>query len=224
MGRNIVFAEGEFYHIYNRGVEKRNIVMDDGDRIRFLKSLTAFNSILPIGSIHELKFKTDNLEVEPPSTKTGEKSDEKLVELIAYCINPNHYHLLVQQIAEDGVSKFMQRLGGGYTMYFNEKHERKGGLFQGKFKATHVATNEYLLHVSAYVNLNPKVHGLGGSTSKSSWGEYVRGERGICEKESVLGQFKNGNEYEDYAQDALPIMLQRKNDEHGDYKSLLIET
>ena len=224
MSRNITFAEGEFYHVYNRGVEKRDIVSDDADRKRFIKSLKAFNFIDPIGSIHEQRFVEKDLEVEPPKGRKHKSKYEKLVEVVAYCINPNHYHLLLQQVAENGVSKFMHRLSTGYTMYYNEKHERKSGLFQGRFKAVHVASNEYLLYLSAYINLNPRVHRLGGSTSNSSWGEYTKGEKGICNKKVVLGQFKNGYEYEEYAEDALPIMLQRKHDERSDFGTLLLET
>ena len=83
-----------------------------------------------------------------------------LVEVVCFCLNPNHYHFLVKQVSDDGVSKFMQRLGSGYTRYYNEKNKRTGVLFQGKFKAVHVESNEQLLYTSAYVGLNDKIHNI----------------------------------------------------------------
>lgn len=82
-----------------------------------------------------------------------------MVKFIAYCINPNHYHFILQQVSEKGIEKFMQRLGMGYAKYFNNRRKRSGTLFQGKFKARHIDSNEYLLHVSSYVNLNYKLIG-----------------------------------------------------------------
>ena len=74
-----------------------------------------------------------------------------LVEIVAYCLNPNHYHLIVKQISEKGIERFMQKIGTGYTNYFNKRYERSGALFQGKFKSIHIDSNEYLLHLSVYV-------------------------------------------------------------------------
>jgi hypothetical protein len=106
----------------------------------------------------------------------------------------------LQQVSEKGIEKFMQRLGTGYTKYFNNKEERSGGLFEGKFQAIHIDSNEYLLHVSVYVNLNDRVHGFGIRTSKfsekvpiksrSSFDEYIgKVKDEFCEK-GILGQFK----------------------------------
>lgn len=112
----------------------------------------------------------------------------------------------------------MQRLGTGYTMYFNKKYERTGALFQGVFKAVYVDSNEYLLHVSAYVNLNYRVHGFGGETSRyrASWEEYMEGmcgkkmENGICDTDPILGQFRNREEYKKFAEDSLRGILERR--------------
>jgi len=77
-----------------------------------------------------------------------------LVEIIVYCLNPNHYHIILRQVSEGGVSKFMLKLSSGYSSYFNKKNKRSGSLFQGRFKAVHIDSNEYLLYLSAYVNKN----------------------------------------------------------------------
>ena len=108
----------------------------------------------------------------------------------------------------------MKRMGG-YSKYFNEKYDRSGALFQGSFKSIHVNTNEYLLRVSSYINLNQRVHGLAGDAlalSRSSWGEYL-GESGasFCNKDIILGQFQSPKEYESFALGDLEDTLQRRS-------------
>lgn len=78
-----------------------------------------------------------------------------MVEIVAYCLMPNHFHLLVREIEDNGISKFMQKVTTGYTMYFNRRNDRSGALFQGKFKATHVADDRYLRYLISYIHLNP---------------------------------------------------------------------
>ena len=207
--RKISFASGEFYHVFNRGVDKRIIFSDNSDMDRFFRSLIEFNTVEPIGSLYE----NSRRDCGGPTA-----TEAKLVQVVAYCLNPNHYHLILEQLVDGGISEFMKRIGG-YTWYFNNKHGRNGALFQGKFKATHIDSNEYLLHVSAYVNLNERVHKLerGGPTatlvkSKSSWEEYVdEGVRGVCEKDIVLGQFGNTREYESFARSSLESILQKRD-------------
>jgi len=191
--RNHKFAIGEYYHVYNRGVDKRNIFEDLRDLGRFIKSIREFNTLEPIGSLYELSFiKPDNT----PKSKT-------LVKIVAYCVNKNHFHFLLTPLVDQGVEKFMQRIGG-YTRYFNEKHKRTGALFQGKFKSKHVANNTYLLHLSAYINMNNR-NPLGSRTtklSKSSLEEYQKKERGFCEKEIITSQFKNSATYLKFCQES----------------------
>jgi len=205
--RKEVFANGEFFHIYNRGVDKRIIFTDGYDMKRFFKSLIEFNTIDPIGSLYENSFRELG--------GSTAKLENGLVNIIAYCLNPNHFHLIFEQLTDGGISELMKRLGG-YTWYYNNKHKRSGSLFQGKFKAVHIDSNEYLLHVSAYVNLNNRVHQLGGSTAKSiesmsSWGEYIdKKSKGICEKDVILGQFRSVGEYKDFALSSLEAIVEKK--------------
>lgn len=171
--RKIPLSTGEFYHVYLRGVEKRDIVADETDVHRFLESLVYFNATERIGSIYEHSFRIKGSN--PESDQFGSPTS-KLVDILAYNVLNNHYHLLLRQNVDRGVSKFMQSLNGGYTKYFNNKYERVGPLFQGKFKAEHVSDDNHLVYVSAYVNLNHVVHQLGSPTSKwgwrSSWEQY----------------------------------------------------
>ncbi len=208
MGKKINnFATGELYHVFNRGVDKRIIFEDEQDMQRFFKSLIEFNVVDPIGSLYENSFR--QLGGETP------KLTERLVNFVAYCLNPNHFHFILEQLVDGGISEFMKRMGG-YTSYFNNKYERSGSLFQGVFKSVHVDSNEYLLHLSGYVNLNDRAHQLGGETpklvrSRSSWDEYIDDKiNGICEKEIVLGQFRNRHEYKEFALSSLRSIMKRK--------------
>ncbi|MEK7535944.1 MAG: transposase [Patescibacteria group bacterium] len=137
-----------------------------------------------------------------------------LVELVCFCLNPNHYHLLLREIIPGGISRFMKRLGG-YSYYFNLRHKRSGALFAGQFKAKRIQSNEHLVHLSSYINLNNRVHKLSGPISRlvrSSWGEYTHDVNGLCTKNCILGQFKNKNDYEKFATDNLPHMIAKRVD------------
>jgi putative transposase len=128
------FVNGKIYHLYNRGADKRPIVSDDHDRFRFIHSLFEFNN--ENQSIPHLHRQLS--EVGPRTIKRSREPRKFLVDLIAFCLMDNHYHLMVRQRVDGGVSKFVQKFGTGYTMYFNERHERSGVLFQGKFKSVPV--------------------------------------------------------------------------------------
>lgn len=190
--------------------------MDKYDMERFFRSLVEFNAVDPIGSLYE-----NSREQRGGETAT---EPEKIVNLVAYCLNPNHFHLILEQLVDGGISEFMKRIGG-YTWYFNNKHERTGSLFQGVFKDVHIDSNEYLLHISAYVNLNDRVHELDNRESalvesRSSWEEYVgEGTKGICEKEVVLEQFRNIDEYKQFALSSLEATIEgrRSIEDFDDY-------
>ncbi|MDP3901269.1 MAG: transposase [bacterium] len=155
----IKFEQGKIYHIFNRGVEKRDIFLSDGDRWRFLQGLYLFNS--EAGSLNLLY----RLEQQKGKMHFGilreymkqERIERKpLVRIMADCLKPNHFHLLVEEIQEGGISKFMQKLGIGYTKFFNKKYERVGPLFQGVFKAVEIKKDEQLHYIIAYINvINP---------------------------------------------------------------------
>ena len=233
--------------MYNRGVDKRVVFSDDFDMQRFFQSIEEFNVVEPIGSIYENSFVKNNGEAKHLSKPLGHQvSKLPLVNVVCYCVNPNHYHFILEQVADKGIEKFMQRLGNGYTKYFNNKHRRSGSLFQGVFKSIHVDTNEYLLHLSAYVNLNDRVHQLGHQVSKlvksrTSWGEYMgekntseknvknidkiqdtKLKRDFCTKDIILEQFRNKKEYREFAESSLSGILERRAD-MKDVEKLLLE-
>ena len=138
------FALGEFYHVYNRGVEKRDIFLDHNDRERFLRMLYIANATKPV------VFRTTKDVAYPLIDRGAQK-----LAIGAYCLMPNHFHLLVKETTEGGLSAFMEKLMTGYSMYFNKRYTRVGPLFQGRFKAEHVNRDEYLKYLFSYIHLNP---------------------------------------------------------------------
>lgn len=219
-------SNGEYYHVFNRGVDKRTVFLDQNDFGRFFQSMEEFNTIKPIGSIYENSFrKNKNFELGSSASKLPKlvSNQDRLVNFVCYCLNPNHYHFILEQVVNKGIEKFMHRLGTGYTKYFNKKHKRNGALFQGKYKINHIYSEEDLLELSAYVNLNGKVHKLGSSASKSSYGEYFdkdkpKGKSNFCKKDIILKQFKNQFEYKKFAEDSL-----REIKTMRDFKNVLLE-
>ncbi|MGM0439384.1 MAG: transposase [Patescibacteria group bacterium] len=148
---------GGYYHIYNRGVDKRTIFNEERDRWRFLQALTLFNSTENYEkTLWNLENKKEGANMKTLREFLSDKNDDPLVEIIADCLMDNHYHLLLKEITENGISKFMQKLGTSYTMYFNKKYDRSGSLFQGGYKSVKVETNKYLKYLLVYINvINP---------------------------------------------------------------------
>lgn len=142
--RTFDFSIGEYYHIYSRGVEKRKIFLSDKDSDRFTFLLYVANSEK---SIHLSDHKNKTL--------SEIKKDVPLVAVGAWCLMPNHFHLLLKEIKANGISRYLQRLLTGYSMYFNKRHNHKGPLFEGKFKARHLRGDEDLKYQYAYIHLNP---------------------------------------------------------------------
>ncbi len=142
------FEVGGVYHVMNRGYDKRKVYLDDADYLRFAKSLYYFND----ENIVDFRKKKDN---EGQALVVDER--RPVVEILAFVLMPNHYHLILREIREGGVSSFMQKLGTAYTGYFNEKYKRKGvgGIFQSRYKTVHVQDNQQLSTVFVYVHANP---------------------------------------------------------------------
>lgn len=209
------FASDSYYHIYNRGVERRNIFQDKQDYGVFLSYIKMY-----------LKPKDDNLltgiMASPSSSyKEKEKARKALriknyadtVKLLAYCLLPNHFHFLVYQKEDRNIHAFMSSFGTRYSMYFNAKYKRVGPLFQDRYKAVRMVSDDQLVHVSRYIHVNPVHHGLATQGSfdsaqdkralrgweYSSYPEYLK-ERNTewVKTEPVLSFFhpKGKNSYE----------------------------
>ena len=148
-------VQGQIYHMYNRGVDKRDIFMDDEDRIRFIHDLFEFNDSNPAPNLNDIlsSKKSKFLEVGLPEIER--KPRKVVVEILAFCMMDNHFHMIVRQKVENGITEFMRKLGTGYTNYFNKKYERTGALFQGRFKSVCIKNDSHLMYLPLYLHLNP---------------------------------------------------------------------
>ena len=150
MSTRASFAVGEVYHLYNRGTEKRKIFLAKNDYERFTSLLYFSNGTRPV-RIDNMRQQGLTLLEAMENTGRG----DPLVGIAAYCLMPNHFHLLVRETKEGGISRFMQKLTTAYTMYFNTRHERTGALFGGTFKSRHADEDRYLKYLLSYIHLNP---------------------------------------------------------------------
>ncbi len=162
----------QYYHVYNRGVEKRVIFNDKYDYQRFLLLLLLSNDTLSVDVSQSIRdFSIPELIRE---TRTP------LVRISAFSLMSNHYHLLLSPLEDQGVSKFMQKVATGYTMFFNRKNDRSGALFQGKYKIKHAEEDRYVKYLFEYIHLNPvreefnvakrsQVNGLIGKAENNIW-------------------------------------------------------
>lgn len=155
--RSTQFANNEFFHVFNRGTEKRNIFLDKRDYVRFLFLMlhnqskhTFYNSGRQVS--HYVKHQVFNISPD----ELEEVTSKRFVSVISFVLMPNHFHILVKQEKEKGVSEYMQKIQNAYAKYFNTKNKRVGHLFSGPFKSVHVQDDRQLLHLSAYIHKNPK--------------------------------------------------------------------
>lgn len=146
-----IYVKGGYYHLYNRGVEKRDIFLDNRDYKVFLYFLKQYLSP-PEPPLPSIMIGTTGV---TPARARPIKTVYGFVQLLAYCLMPNHFHLLIKQVSQDGITQLMNRIGTNYGMYFNKRYERVGPLFQGVYKAVLVESDEQLLHLSRYIHLNP---------------------------------------------------------------------
>lgn len=145
-----VYVNNAFYHIYNRGVDKRTIFEDDQDYRVFLHLLKYYLSPKNESINHPLEVVPNYSIVRPRPINNLNKE----VELHAFCLMSNHFHLLIKQITKEAMTKLMRKLLTTYAMYFNKRHERVGHLFEGTYKAARVNSDNYILHLSRYIHLN----------------------------------------------------------------------
>lgn len=143
----------EIYHIVVRGAGDAKIFRDETDRYRAIFSLYEFNTTTPV-LMRDKRGMRNRIVRELFSDNSKSKGRDLLVEILAFCFMPNHIHLLLRQIRYKGITRFMRKLGAGYAMYFNQKYNRKGHLFQGRFRAVHVKANEQLRNTFVYIHTN----------------------------------------------------------------------
>lgn len=185
-----VYIENGYYHIYNRGVERRTIFEDDQDYGVFLSYLKYSLSEPPK---KKQITRTFTLQGEPfKGVPRMPKSFYKKIELNTFCLMPNHFHLIIKQIDPSAMKSFMNSIITRYTMYFNKKYDRVGSLFQGVYRAVSVNDEAYLLHLSRYIHLNPKEFTRDLTSAYSSYADYLGLRHTVWLKpDIILGQFNN---------------------------------
>lgn len=193
--RKIPFVNGEIYHIYNRGVAKLPIFSEKRDYDRFLSTIYYYSYQDPKPQFSQVKrFKDFQIEENP-----------QIIEILCYCLMPNHYHFLIRQLEDGGVPEFISKFTNSYTKYFNIKHDRVGSLLQGQFKAVRMETTEQLIHVSRYIHLNPTTSFLVKDIEKHMWSSYPNfiglNEDDICNKKFILSLFKSPEDYRQFVLD-----------------------
>ena len=204
--RNPPLANNEVYHIYLRGIKKQTVFFQPSDYARFLFNVLFFQSdSRPRNPGRYVKNFLDNGVFDQKRELSELVTAEREVSLIAFALMPNHFHLLIQQIEDAGISKYMMRVLNGYVKYFNGKYEDSGRLFQSEFKSTHISDNTQLLHTSAYIHRNPaelsEWDGLEDQYYWSSLQDYTKKNRwgSLLQSGIVLNQFKKG-EYRKFIQ------------------------
>lgn len=180
---------GEFFHIYNRGVEKRPITADDHDRKRWIETMLYYRF-----SDTENQFSLADL-----ASFVGEQPQ---VEVVCYCLMPNHFHIVARQVVDGGISEWLRKLTVSYSRYFNTRHDRVGPLFQGPYKCRRITSTEDLLHVCRYVHLNPYVAKLIDDLILYPWSSFPDFIRSPDDARGLtLNQFTTPEEYQQFVTD-----------------------
>ena len=220
MERKFDFSNDEYYHIYSRGVDRRKIFLDKEDEERFLRLLYLTNSSKSVRFTAFNGLSYSLIERGEPLTAIG-----------AYCLMPNHFHLLLRETDEHGISSFMGKLLTSYSMYFNKKYDRTGGLFESTFRAEHVDNDNYLKYLFAYIHLNPiklidsewKEKGIINKKRAkeyldayecSSYSEYTgksREESLILSAKEFPEYFENVHDFSDFINDWLTYQKEAEN-------------
>lgn len=196
-GRLIPLVNGEVYHIFNRGSDKRSIFLQQRDYKRFLQTFFYYQFLGPKPSFsHYTKRKL---------TLFKPLNENRMVEILCYCLMPNHFHFLVRQLRSNGISVFMSQLSNSYTKCFNTKYKRIGALLQGAFKSVRIENDEQLIHVSRYIHLNPVVGGLVKSLNQHQWSSYFEfiGTSTICSTADILSFFSSKKVYKEFLEDQI---------------------
>lgn len=223
------FTLGDYIHVYNRGNRKLPIVYDEADKWRFLRILRYFNDeYSPENIFRELQLLIKNGLCNHFEWPAGWPTHRPLVKILAYHLTSNHFHLLLKEIISGGISRFMKKLGSGFTNYINIKYEEAGKVFQGSYKSRTVKDDRYLQYLDAYIQvLNPfelyagglekalkefdKAFGFALNYPFSSLGEsFGKRKLFIVERDILTEMFPDQEVYKEFTYDALLVRNMRE--------------
>lgn len=219
--RKIPIAAGEIYHVFNRSVARQPILITNKDYNRAIECMKFYqHGNLPLRFSHynrlpkEQKEQINKIIVDAP----------QIVEILTFCLMPNHVHFLLKSLTEKGIIQFMSNFQNSYAKYFNIKTDRSGSLFQAMFKAVRIETDEQLTHVNRYIHLNPITAYIVKDIDSlekypwSSYPDYLNPSPNFISKKIVLNLFRNIAAYKKFIADQ--VDYQRKLDE---IKHLILE-
>lgn len=220
--RKVPLISGQIYHVFNRSLDKRPIFTNTHYSRRALETLSFYQyDSLPVKLSYFIKwsqFRKNQLlrELITPNNN--------LVSILCFCLMPNHFHLLLRQEKDQGISKFVGQFQNSFSKYYNTREERGGHVFSGQFKAVRIETDDQLIHVARYIHLNPYTSFVIKDINSlvkypwSSFGQYISKTGGLCNPEIILSHFKNRGEYQKHIFDQ--AVYQR---ELGEIKHLILE-
>jgi len=202
--RKTILATGEFYHIFNRSINNQPIFVNKRDCQRFIDILFFYQKNPKIRFSHFINLPLKERE----NIFEQLNKNKKLVEILAFVLMPNHFHLMLQQKEDNGISIFLSRATNSYTRYYNTKHKRKGDLFESVFKAVRIETEEQLIHLSRYIHINPVVSLAINEENLvsypwSSFPDYLRGNSSVLDLKPVLNRFANPQDYKKFVFDQI---------------------
>ena len=206
-----MLAEGENYHVFNRGAHQQAIFTCHEDYDRFQVLLYLLNTTLPV-VMRDILLEYKNRDLSEIFLE--EPSDRSLVDILGYALMPNHFHIIMRQRAKDGITRFMRKLCTAYSMYFNTKYQHSGVVFQGRYKASHIDNDPYFRYIFAYVHLNPF------DILQPDWKDVGMKNRALARK--FISNYRHsslcdyvGNERPEHAilaRDGIPDFLKDQND------------
>ena len=211
--RIVKIAPGEYYHICNRAVNKQTIFHDTRDYFRFLFLILYFQSPIVFQQLGRL---VKDFVLSRALDIKGEVVKKRKIELVAFCIMPNHFHLIVKELEEAGIATHMQRVLTAYSKYYNTKYEKSGHVFQGPYRAIHISDDPQLKYLSAYIHRNPReLVGWLNKVDKYQWSSYQDyiGENrwgDLLVPDIVLGQFKNKERYHEFVKMSTAKLLEEE--------------
>ncbi len=216
-GRKIPLVTDEIYHVYNRGINKQPTFTTKKEYQRAILAIEFYRVSSP--PIRLSKFLELEQDKQKEITKITNQA-EKLVDIICFCLMPNHFHFLLKQKMEDGISKFIGNFQNSYTRYHNTRNERDGSLFLDQFKAKRIETDEQFIHVSRYIHLNPYTNFIVRTVGElekypwSSFSNYLTGNDGFLEPNLVLDMFGSREKYKHFVFDQADYQRKLKLIEH----------
>lgn len=218
--RKTVLATGEIYHVFNRGVASLPIFHSISNYSRFLQLIDYYRFVnVPSSFSNLMKIP---VEKRGPILENLKKENNLQVEILVFCLMPNHFHLLLRQISEKGITKFMGNIQNGYAKYLNIKENRGGPLFQSAFKAVRIATDEQLMHVSRYIHLNPSTGYLVEIerlmdypwSSLSDYCSDIKQKFAFVNPKFILGFFKSREKYKEFVLNQAEYQRELANIKH----------